>query len=282
LERTPVTVPTPAGHLGGWRAGAGAPVLLLHGGPGLSYGHLDSLAEELAAGYEVAFFQQRGLEPSTTEGPFTVAQAVADIGSVLDRLGWERVWLVGHSWGGHLAFHAAVSMPERLLGVLSIDPLGAVGDGGAGDFNETIAERALPSDRERLRELNEVDDADATPEVYDEMMRLAWASYFASRASVPPMPPMQVSLPASAGLFADLAVQLPSLDAGLAAIRVPVAILVGQDSPMPPETAGLATAAAIPGAWAHVEPGAGHFVWLERPGCALAALDRLARGTPGT
>ncbi len=47
-------------------------------------------------------------------------------------------------------------------------------------------------------------------------------------------------------------------------------------------TAGLATAAAIPGAWAHVEPGAGHFVWLERPGCALAALDRLAQGTPET
>jgi pimeloyl-ACP methyl ester carboxylesterase len=282
MDRTPFTVPTPSGHLGGWRAGAGAPVLLLHGGPGLSYDHLDSLAVELAAGYEVAFFQQRGLEPSTTEGPFTVAQAVADIASVLDGLGWERVWLVGHSWGGHLAFHAAASIPERLFGVLSIDPLGAVGDGGASEFNETIAERALPSDRERLRELNEMDDAEASPEVYDEMMRLAWASYFASRASVPPMPPMQVSLPASDGLFADLAVQLPSLEAGLADIRVPVAILVGEGSPMPPETAGLATAAAIQGAWAHIEAGAGHFVWLERPGCALAALDRLAQGTPET
>ena len=115
-----------AGPAGGWRAGAGAGVLLLHGGPGLSYGYLDSLAEELAADYEVASFQQRGLEPSTPQGPFTVEQALADIGSVLDGLGWERAWLVGHSWGGHLAFHAAVSVPERLLGVLSVDPLGAV------------------------------------------------------------------------------------------------------------------------------------------------------------
>ncbi len=63
------------------------------------------------------------------------------------------------------------------------------------------------------------------------MMRLTWASYFASRANVPPMPPMQVSLPASAGLFADLADQLPSLHAGLAGIRVPMAVLVGERKP---------------------------------------------------
>jgi len=56
---------------------------------------------------------------------------VADIAALLDGLGWDTAYLMGHSWGGHLVFHAAAGISERLAGVLSVDPLGAVGDGGA-------------------------------------------------------------------------------------------------------------------------------------------------------
>ena len=51
-------------------------------------------------------------------------------------------------------------------------------------------------------------------------------------------------------------------------------MIVGELSPMPP-SAGTDSADRIPGAWSHVEPGAGHFVWHEAPGCLLAAMDRL-------
>ena len=84
------TVPVPGGALGGWAVGEGPPVLLLHGGPGLSYDYLDGLAAELGSGYRVAGYQQRGLEPSTVEGPFTIAQAIADVVAVLDELAWSR------------------------------------------------------------------------------------------------------------------------------------------------------------------------------------------------
>ena len=283
MERTPFTVPTRSGHLGGWRAGAGERVLLLHGGPGLSYGHLDSLAEELAADYEVAFFQQRGLEPSTAQGPFTVEQALADIGSVLDWLGWERAWLVGHSWGGHLAFHAAVSIPERLLGVLSVDPLGAVGDGGAESFGAELMRRVPQGLRARAQELDDKDtQGTATESDEQEMLDVVWPSYFATPAAATPRPPIAISSAAHLGLWGDLVEQLPRLEAALPSIAVPVGVLSGADSPMPPRDSAQATAARIPGAWAHLEPGTGHFLWLERPGCAVAALDRLAHGTPAT
>ena len=39
----------------------------------------DGLVDELQGGYRVASFQQRGLEPSTLEGPFTVQQAIRSI-----------------------------------------------------------------------------------------------------------------------------------------------------------------------------------------------------------
>jgi pimeloyl-ACP methyl ester carboxylesterase len=56
---------------------------------------------------------------------------------------------------------------------------------------------------------------------------------------------------------------------------VPFGVIVGELSPMPP-SAGTDSAERIPGAWWQVEPGAGHFVWHEAPGCLLAAMDRLA------
>jgi len=34
--------------------------------------------------------------------------------------------LVGHSWGGHLVLRVAATRADRLLGVLSVDPIGVV------------------------------------------------------------------------------------------------------------------------------------------------------------
>ena len=91
------------------------------------------------------------------------------------------------------------------------------------------------------------------------------------------MPPVRMSQVAHLGLWSDLQLRLPDLEAALPSIRVPIGVLVGAQSPMP-TTAGTDSADRIPGAWSHVEPGAGHFVWHEAPGCVLAAMDRLAHG----
>src|SRR5690349_1283334 len=124
VEREAFAVEATGGALGGWIAGDGAPVLLVHGGPGLSYEYLDGLAAELGTGFRIAAFQQRGLEPSTLAGPFTIAQAIDDVLAVLDGLGWDQAVLVGHSWGGHLVLRIAAARADRLLGVLSVDPIG--------------------------------------------------------------------------------------------------------------------------------------------------------------
>lgn len=275
MERTPFTATTESGELSGWVSGEGPRVLAVHGGPGMNAGYLDDAVSELATRYQVATFQQRGLAPSTEQGEFTVAEAVADLAAVLDGLGWDSAYLMGHSWGGHLVFHAAVAIPERLSGVLSVDPLGAVGDGGGVAFGAEMVARVRESDRDRARELDEKDMAgEATPEESLEAFSLFWPSYFADPSSAPPTPHMEFSKPASLGLWADLMARLPELESSLPSIRVPFGVLVGELSPMPP-TAGTDSASRIPGAWSHVEPGAGHFVWHEAPGCLVAAMDRL-------
>src|SRR5262245_4881133 len=234
MERVPFTVATRSGQLSGWVVGEGPRVLAIHGGPGMSYDYLDDAVAELAGGYRVATFQQRGLAPSTERGEFTVAEAVADIAAVLDALGWQSAFLMGHSWGGHLVFHAAAAIPDRLAGVLSVDPLGAVGDGGAAAFGAEMLARVPEADRERARELDEKDDAGtATPEENDEAFSLFWPSYFADPASAPPLPRVEFCQPANQGLWHDVEARLPDVEASLPSITVPFGVVVGELSPMP-------------------------------------------------
>lgn len=102
-----LTVAVPGGEIFATRRGAGdVPLaLVLHGGPGMGAEYLVALIEELDGLFETALPQQRGLEPSTLEGPRDVETHVADAIAILDQLGWERAWLIGRSWGGHLAMH---------------------------------------------------------------------------------------------------------------------------------------------------------------------------------
>jgi pimeloyl-ACP methyl ester carboxylesterase len=267
------------GALRGWCAGSGPPVLLLHGGPGLSFSYMDVLAAELAPEFRVATFQQRGLEPSTVSGPFTMAQAIADAVRVLDGLRLERALLVGHSWGGHLALRVAAAHPERLLGVLAVDPPGVVGDGGLAASELEIVARAPASARRRAREIQEHAIAgEGTPAETIESLELLWPSYFADPGDVPPMPSVDVSIDAYSGLIDEVAVGGDQVAAKLATGEVPFGIVAGGASPIPWGQAARSTVDLSPRAFLDVVPGAGHFVWLEAPGRVLAALRRLVDG----
>ena len=262
-------------RLVGWLRGSGPRVLLLHGGPGLSFEYLRSLADELGQGFDLAAYQQRGLAPSEESGPYTVAENVVDIVRVLDCLGWESAYLVGHSWGGHLALHAAVSIPDRLLGALAVDPLGAVGDGGEQEFNDEMYARTPEDVRARAIELDEqMTWGEGGPEAALEGLRLVWPAYFPVWEDAPPMPSITISPECFAKTAESVHGMLPVLEGSLAEIRVPLGFVHGERSPMP-QRASTDAAERIAGAWVEIVPGAGHFPWLDVPGSVRVALQRL-------
>jgi pimeloyl-ACP methyl ester carboxylesterase len=264
--------------IAGLRAGVGPPVLLLHGGPGMGFEYLRDLADELAEENDVAWYQQRGQEPSAAERPYTVATDVTDARRVLDALGWEQAYVVGHSWGGHLALHVAEAMPERLLGVVAVDPLGSVGDGRWPEFDEEMFRRTPEAVRDRARELDELSMAgEADDELALEGMRLVWPAYFADPERAPPMPELRISSERSAEMVPSILAELPALEAGLPGIQVPVGFVHGSLSPMP-LAASTDAAERIPGAWVEVVEGAGHFIWVEAPGAVRVSLRRLTAG----
>jgi pimeloyl-ACP methyl ester carboxylesterase len=266
------------GELAGWVDGSGTPVLLLHGGPGLSFDYLDEVATDIGDGFEIAAYQQRGLSPSTAAAPYDVTTQVGDVAKVLDAIGWDKAVVIGHSWGGHLAIHVAAALPDRLLGVLAVDPLGAVGDGGEQEFEAAIFARTPADVRERAQEMDErALRGEGSEDDVIEGLRLVWPAYFPDWDTAPPMPEIRASAEAYSATFASLHEEMPGLEAALPGIRVPVGLLAGAASPMP-VTASTDVADRIPGAWADVIDGAGHFPWMERPGCVRAALDRLIGG----
>jgi proline iminopeptidase len=278
-EATPqqtFTANTSDGTIAGSVQGTGAPLLLLHGGPAMS-DYMELLDPELA-GWRSVRYQQRGLAPSAAGGPFTVERHVADAVAVLDELGIDQAVVLGHSWGGYLALNLALAHPDRVAGLVIVDGLGAVDDGGVAEMGQNLGNRLLPSAVEPYAEISA---RLATPEPADadmlESLRLLWPGYFADPPSAPGLPPfMRVSIQAYAGTFASVAeLQAGGLTERLGAVRAPAVFLLGEKSPMP-VSQGERTAALLPRGEVRVIPAAGHLPWHEQPGCVAAALARVS------
>lgn len=268
-------VPVSGGELVGRIGGGGPELLLLHGGPISNY--LEPLAEELRGGYRVATYQQRGLEPSTSAGPYDVSTHLADVIAVLDHLGWRRAIVGGHSWGGHLLLHLLATHPERVAAALVVDPLGGVGDGGFPAFDAEIVRRTPPEEVERAEMLDQrLMDGIATEAEAMESLRIFWPAYFPSPDRAPEFPDLRINAASAGPTLQSAVAELPGLADRLSGSHVPTAFVHGAASPMP-VTASTDTAEVI-GAAAHVVivANAGHFMWMDVPGCLRQPLDGLA------
>jgi pimeloyl-ACP methyl ester carboxylesterase len=268
------------GSLRGWVAGSGAPVLLLHGGPGLSYSYVEDLGGELALEFRVAAYQQRGLGPSTLEGPHTIAQSILDAVAVLDALDWSQAFVVGHSWGGHLALRLAAAHPERLLGALAVEPIGVIGDGGIAAFEAEVMARISRGDRQRVSEIGEREQAgEASEAEVQESMRIVWPACFADPEKAPPAVARECSSEVFTAISSEMRDGLEGVAAELAKGRVRYVSLVGAGSPIPWGQASHTTVELSPQGSLTVVGGAGHFPWIECPGCVGTALRRLVAET---
>jgi pimeloyl-ACP methyl ester carboxylesterase len=277
---TAFSITVPGGVLAGLRSGNGHPLLVLHGGPGLT-DYSGMFAAELA-GWTTLRYTQRGVAPSTTRGPFTIEQHVADAIAVLDQHDVSSAVVLGHSWGGYLAMQLAAASPQRVAGLVLVDSLGGVGDGGFAAFAAELDARAGPDVLAEIAALDELAAASpGTPQAAAALVKslqLIWPSYFADPPSAPPLPAdLRVGPECYAGTFESIrAAQADGrLVSQLAGYRGPVEIVAGAASPFPADTA-TSTGALFSDARVTLEPGAGHFPSHERLGCLAAALQRLA------
>lgn len=138
-------------------ASKGRLVLLLHGFPASaeSYRHVLPILAE--GGYYAVAVTQRGYSADARPEPveaYTMPTLLGDTTRIVHALGAERVHLVGHDWGGGLAWFVAVARPDLVASLTALstphpDP-----------FSDAIADPTSPqyaasAYMEALREIDE-------------------------------------------------------------------------------------------------------------------------------
>ena len=103
----------------------GLAVVLVHSLAGTAQQWAEQLRHLRQSRRAVAFdFRGHGRSDAPKNGDYTIAGMAADIAATVDSLGLDRFVLVGHSMGGGAALVYAGMHPERVLGLMLIDPIG--------------------------------------------------------------------------------------------------------------------------------------------------------------
>lgn len=106
------------------QAGTGPDVVLIHGVTGdLSIWFLCRAIQALSESHRVTAYDLRGHGYSDAPPTgYTSADHAADLFALMDHLEIERAAVVGHSFGGVIALHAAVLAPTRVDSLVLSDP----------------------------------------------------------------------------------------------------------------------------------------------------------------
>ena len=147
IEISEYRLPVPDGELHIREAGAGAPVVLLHGGALDSRMWEDQLPVLARAGYRVTAFDARGHGQSTL--PTTPFRQCDDAAAVVRHLGEEAAVLVGLSMGGGAAVDTALEHPDLVRAVVAV---------GSGTAEPTFADPFVLRIFETWRRAQENDD----------------------------------------------------------------------------------------------------------------------------
>ncbi|HEX4520386.1 MAG TPA: alpha/beta hydrolase [Gaiellaceae bacterium] len=271
----PFEVATSDGVLHGHTAGRGAPALLLHGGPGVP-DYLEGCAAELANLFTTIRYTQRGTAPSTVGPPYTIESHMEDAVAVLDAFELEQAWVIGHSWGGHLALHLAAAHPERFHGIVCVGTVGAFPEPLA-TLHENLRRDLAGDERARIAEIDEREEAgELTEGDVLERQAILWPHYFFDPATAPGQLTDTIGLECLLETSRSIEehFELGALAGNLRKrVRMPALFAHGMADPLPVESS-VDTAKHIRKARVARIPRAGHYPWIEQPGF----LNRMLRG----
>ncbi|SNS96880.1 Pimeloyl-ACP methyl ester carboxylesterase [Asanoa hainanensis] len=269
-------------HLRWIETASTGPTILLVGGAGDTVLDWGPVLPALATDFHVIAYDRGGLGASDpVHGRLTIESQVDDLVALLDAVG--PALMVGHSWGGLLVQFAAAARPERVTGLVLIDP--------THEGVMTIVPTRLKVSSELslawmvlLKYVGRFDKqldgfADGLMKVCSDdpaIQRLVLAAYraeYAERYQV-------VSVRTENRLAGDVDAALRARAANPPA-DVPMTVLTATRGKLPAlqvRAAQLAdeTAAAYPGGQHIVVDDAGHYIHHDQPAAAAAAIKAAA------
>ena len=137
------------------REGAGAPLLAISGSRGDLRRKPNFLESPLVKSFDVLAYDQRGLgRTSKPNKAYSMADYADDAAALLDAVGWERVGVLGVSFGGMVALELVLRHPDR-VSKLALCCTSPGGEGGSSYPLHTL--QNLPAD-ERARVMVSISD----------------------------------------------------------------------------------------------------------------------------
>ena len=257
----------------------GRPLLLVHGFTGWKVDFEDHLDAFAAAGWWVVAPDLRGHGASgqpTDEAAYALAEYAADLLALVDRLGWDRFAVLGHSMGGMIVQELVLAHRERIAQLVLMD----TNHGPVEGLDAEVVALAVDVLRTQgLEALLVLADSlpKPTPTPSEQRLRdsrpghAAWCDRKVRCCS----PAMYAAMAQILPTRADRLEELRSL-------AVPTLVVVGEeDAAFLPASRRLAE--AIPAAELVVIPEAAHSPQLEHPEPWFAAVTGfLARTAPAT
>ncbi|MFB7596633.1 alpha/beta fold hydrolase [Streptomyces sp. NPDC056160] len=257
-------------------SGTGPPLVCLPGGPMRASAYLGDLGG-LDAHRTLVRLDLRGTgasQPPADPSTYRCDRLVDDIEALREHLGLERVDLLAHCAGANLAALYASRCPERVGRLALITPsVVAVGITVTADVRLATArlraqESWYPQAYAALKDIVAGRVADVRWEAIAPFLHGRWddAARALDAADAEEKNGEAAAVYGSEGAYDPAAVR-----AALGALPAPVLVLAGEVDLNSPPPATARYAGLFPHAELAVQPGAGHFPWLDDPARFTAA-----------
>jgi proline iminopeptidase len=264
--------------------GRGAPLVLMHGGPGADH-HTLYPFRQCEDHFTLVFYDHRcnGRSQGPPVATMTWEDLTADADAIRQALGLERWAVLGHSFGGHVALEYALRYPDSVSGLVLLDTAAdsrwardnaprLVLERGYGHKKAELVRRFFHGEfapREMLWILLRIGDLYASrPSLrasLGDLIHGEWRTRIAPEAMI---------------FAARKLLDGWSVTDRLAEIHVPTLVIAGKDDFLEPPDCQRELAAGITGARLMLVDRAGHNPHTERPDVVIPAVRDFLASLP--
>lgn len=265
--------------------GAGDPVLIINGGPGMNSNGFEELAELLSENNKIIIYDQRGTGgskmPHINRSNMTIDLMAQDIEDLREHLGFEEWTILGHSFGGILAYEYAAKYPDRVRAMIQSHSGGMRIDlRNEFDVREKLTRSQLDSLNHYTVKIAMGDTSEETALKRAEFLAPAYLHDNSLAGKIAPRL-TEVNRMINSYIWNDLRSKQFDRTNEMKNFQKPVLILHGESEIVPLEIAKYAHE-TLPKSKLVVMKDCGHYGWLEKPEIYLKEVKDFLNAQSGS
>lgn len=260
------------------------PIFILHGGPAIDHTYLTPQLFSLAKHHRVVFYDQRGVGKSTNT-PYdnqhmSNEKYVEDLEALRKHLGYKKIILLGHSYGGYLAMKYSITYTDCVSHMILANS-SAANNTGINMFFESWQERMKPiqSQLDQITTSSKYQSHDL--DMTNQYLNLVFAQYFCNKSKFEELTPDTLSgYWETIGVMSDALTEPFDFLASLRKLNIPTLIIHGKEDIVPLSTVEEIHE-VLPDSKLVVIKDCDHFPYIEKPTEFFSAIEEFLNSKRG-